>query len=73
MRSTRNALVWLGLIVGLPGLLFAMCKTPNEEVDRAFPHDPAICKVCRHENLQGASVGPISDPDVIIVAQAHQK
>jgi hypothetical protein len=71
MRSLGNALVWIALTVGLPGVLYAMTVAPHNEVKAADPHNPATCAVCRH--YRGVKIAPalLEDSDIILVSPGH--
>jgi hypothetical protein len=72
MRSLGNALVWIGLTVGLPGVLYALMAVPNRvEESPSNHHNPATCAVCRH--CRGVKNNPpqIEDEDMILVSPGH--
>jgi hypothetical protein len=73
MRSFGNALVWIGLTVGLPGVLYAMTMVPTGEEPeaRSQAHHPENCAVCRH--YRGVKVMPVkfSDDNMILVSPGH--
>jgi hypothetical protein len=71
MRSMGNALVWIGLTVGLPGVLYAMSIAPKVEEPSSQAHHPEKCAVCRH--YRGLKVMPanLSVDDIVLVSPGH--
>src|SRR3954467_2872759 len=68
MRALGNALVWMTLTIGVPGMLFEMTAGQNNEDINAKPHQSATCSVCRH--YRGTTVQPptIEDENMILVS-----
>jgi hypothetical protein len=70
LRSLCNALVWVGLMIGLPSALYAMTMAgaPGQQRPKVFPHDPAGCSICRvYRHTTPESVDrdlSESDPDI---------
>src|SRR5712671_4652554 len=48
MRALGNALVWMTLTIGVPGMLFAITAGQNSEDINVKPHQSATCSVCRY-------------------------
>jgi hypothetical protein len=71
MGTLGNALVWLGLTVGLPGLLYAMTLVQDCEDPYAPPHDPEKCALCRIHRGTKVSPRPIKDDNMILVSPGH--
>jgi hypothetical protein len=71
MRDLGNALVWLGLTIGLPGIIFAMSAVKDSPEPTAPPHNPAKCAVCRHYRGTNNAPTPIQDENMILVSPGH--
>ena len=71
MRSLGNTLTWVGLMVGLPSILYAMTMEPKVDKSRQFPHNPERCGVCRHYRESGNVPGLIRDKDIIMISTDH--
>ena len=67
MKSLRNALVWTGLTIGLPGALWSMTTSTEEQFDMQAQH-AQTCEVCRQCRTLGQSGPRLSDPNIIMVS-----
>jgi hypothetical protein len=73
MRALGNLLVWAGLMIGLPGLLYAMTIVKSEEeMLIATAHATSRCSVCQHYRGGGNEPPPIQNADMILVSPAHE-
>src|SRR4051794_18263666 len=73
MRTLGNALVWIALLVALPGVIYAMTAGSPEDGSDAPEHRQETCPVCRHfrdMNL-GRVPNRIVDENMIEVSPAH--
>jgi hypothetical protein len=71
MRVLGNALVWLGLTVGLPGVLYAMTLVQDYEDPQAPPHDSEKCTACRLGHGTNVPPPPIKDDNIIPISPGH--
>jgi hypothetical protein len=67
MKSLRNALVWTGLTIGLPGVLWSMTTSDEDPYDMQAQH-AQTCDVCRQCRTIGPLAPRISDPNIIMVS-----
>jgi hypothetical protein len=73
MRKLGNALVWVGLTVGLPSVLYAMTMASKvEESGPAKLHQPNQCAVCRHFREMKEVPLAIDEDSMILVSPGHQ-
>jgi len=71
MRSLGNTLMWVGLTVGLPGVLYAMTVKPEREQANRFPHNRTHCGVCRFYSESKSMPEMIKDKDMIVIYPGH--
>jgi hypothetical protein len=71
MRSLSNALVWLGLMIGLPGVIYSMSPASQSNQPCAKPHSAEKCGVCRYFRDVKPMPPPITDENMILVAPGH--
>ena len=61
MRGLGNALVWLGLTVGVPSAIYTTTLIPDHEVSSTLLHDAENCASCvapRRANPARPSLSP---------------
>jgi len=71
MRVLGNTLVWLGLMVGLPGVIYSMTSAEKKQDNCATPHSPGVCGVCRYFRELKVAPPEIKDDNVILVSPGH--
>jgi hypothetical protein len=71
MRAIGNALVWVGLTIALPGVIYAMTVDQNQVEPASPKHDAAKCAVCRHYRGMKDAPSPIEDENMILVSPGH--
>jgi hypothetical protein len=73
MRALGNLLVWVGLTIGLPSMIYAMTIVAAEEemFSATVSHEPTQCSVCRHYRGHKNEPPPIQDEDMILVSPGH--
>jgi hypothetical protein len=73
IRAAGNALVWVALTVGLPGVLYAMTMVQEDGAQPLHRHRPERCSVCRYnrQTSLGSMPKPIEDENMILVSPAH--
>jgi hypothetical protein len=73
MRASGNLLVWVVLMIGLPGLLYAMTVVKTAEERLAATADSSNrCSVCRHYRGSDNEPPPIQDEYMILMSPAHE-
>jgi hypothetical protein len=68
MRSIGSALVWIGLMVGLPGMVYPMMAPNRDNALRVSTQNPQKCSICRCYHETKAMPVAINGEDMIVVS-----